>query len=149
MSTAITYRTGTYRSASPESTRERMLPMLDRFSITRVADITHLDEIGIPTMVCYRPDSKTLALGMGSSIDPAQAWVSAVMESVETWHLEYATLPIAATGPARSVGLDYDVRALNLMPNSPVTDRTPLDWVDRHRPADRKPEAGAGRFPLP
>jgi ribosomal protein S12 methylthiotransferase accessory factor len=129
MSTEIMYRTGTYRSASPESTRERMLPMLDRFSITRVADITHLDEIGIPTMVCYRPDSKTLALGMGSSIDPAQAWVSAVMESVETWHLEYATLPIAATGPARSVGLDYDVRALNLMPNSPVTDRTPLDWV--------------------
>jgi ribosomal protein S12 methylthiotransferase accessory factor len=129
VSTEILYRTGTYRSASPESTRERMLPMLDRFSITRVADITHLDEIGIPTMVCYRPDSKTLAMGMGSGIDPAQAWVSAVMESVETWHLEYARLPMAGTGSADAVGLDYDVRALSLTPNSPVTSRTPLDWV--------------------
>jgi ribosomal protein S12 methylthiotransferase accessory factor len=129
MSTGIMYRTGTYRSASPESTRERIRPMLDRFSITRVADITHLDEIGIPTMVCYRPDSKTLAMGLGSGIEPAQAWVSCVMESVETWHLEYARMPMAGTGSARAVGLDYDVRALSLLPNSPVTSRTPLDWV--------------------
>jgi ribosomal protein S12 methylthiotransferase accessory factor len=129
MSTEIMYRTGTYRSASPESTCERIRPMLDRFSITRVADITHLDEIGIPTMVCYRPDSKTLAMGLGSGIEPAQAYVSAVMESVETWHLEYARLPMAGTGSARAVGLDYDVRALSLLPNSPVTSRTPLDWV--------------------
>jgi YcaO-like protein with predicted kinase domain len=129
MSTEILYRTGTYRSASPESTRERIRPMLDRFSITRVADITHLDEIGIPTMVCYRPDSKTLAMGLGSGLEPAQAYVSAVMESVETWHLEYAGLPMAGTGSAHAVGLDYDLRALSLLPNSPVTSRTPLDWV--------------------
>jgi YcaO-like protein with predicted kinase domain len=129
MSTGIRYRTGTYRSASPESTRDRIRPMLDLFSITRVADITDLDEIGLPTMVCYRPDSKTLAVSIGSGIEPAQAFVSAVMESIEIWHLEYVDLPVAETGPARAVGLDYDIRALNLAPNSPVTDRTPLDWV--------------------
>jgi ribosomal protein S12 methylthiotransferase accessory factor len=123
------YRTGTYRSASPEKTRDRIRPMLDRFSITRVADITDLDEIGLPTMVCYRPDSKTLAVSIGTGIEPAQAFVSAVMESIEIWHLEYAELPIAETGPAHAVGLDYDVRALNLTPNSLVTSRTPLDWV--------------------
>ena len=129
MSTGIMYRTGTYRSASPESTRDRIRPMLDRFSITRVADITDLDEIGLPTMVCYRPDAKTLAVSIGTGVEPAQAFVSAVMESIEIWHLEYAELPVAATGPARVVGLDYDVRALNLQPNSLVTERTPLDWV--------------------
>lgn len=129
MSTGIKYRTGTYRSASPESTRDRIRPMLDRFSITRVADITDLDEIGLPTMIAYRPDGKTLAVSIGSGIEPAQAYVSAVMESIETWHLEYSELPVVETGSAREVGLDYDVRALSLTPNSPVTDRTPLDWV--------------------
>jgi YcaO-like protein with predicted kinase domain len=129
MSTGIMYRTGTYRSSPPESTRDRIRPMLDRFSITRVADITDLDEIGLPTMVCYRPDSKTLAVSIGTGIEPAQAFVSAVMESIEIWHLEYVELPLAGTGPANAVGLDYDVRALNLTPNSPVTNRTPLDWV--------------------
>ncbi len=93
------YRTGTYRSASPESTRDRIRPMLDRFSITRVADITDLDEIGLPTMVCYRPDSKTLTVSIGTGIEPAQAFVSAVMEAIEIWHLEYAELPVAETGP--------------------------------------------------
>jgi YcaO-like protein with predicted kinase domain len=129
MSTGIMYRTGTYRSASPESTRDRIRPMLDRFAITRVADITDLDEIGLPTMVCYRPDGKTLAVSIGSGVEPAQAFVSAVMESIEIWHLEYTEFPVAETGPAHAVGLDYDVRALNLVPNSPVTNRTPLDWV--------------------
>jgi YcaO-like protein with predicted kinase domain len=129
MSTAIMYRTGTYRSASPESTRDRIRPMLDRFSITRVADITDLDEIGLPTMVCYRPDSKTITVSIGTGIEPAQAFVSAVMEAIEIWHLEYAELPVAETGPANAVGIGYDVRALSLAPNSPVTSRTPLDWV--------------------
>jgi ribosomal protein S12 methylthiotransferase accessory factor len=123
------YRTGTYRSASPEATRDRIRPLLDHFSITRVADITDLDEIGLPTMVCYRPDSKTLAVSIGTGIEPAQAFVSAVMESIEIWHLEYAGLAVTAVGPACSVGVDYDVRALNLTPSSLVTNRTPLDWV--------------------
>lgn len=129
MSTGIMYRTGTYRTASPESTRDRIRPMLDRFSITRVADITDLDEIGLPTMVCYRPDGKTLAVSIGTGIEPAQAFVSAVMESIEIWHQEYVELPVAESGSANAVGLDYDVRALNLTPNSPVTNRTPLDWA--------------------
>jgi YcaO-like protein with predicted kinase domain len=129
MSTGIKYRTGTYRSASPESTRDRIRPMLDRFSITRVADITDLDEIGLPTMVCYRPDSKTLAVSIGTGLEPAQAFVSAVMENIEIWHLEYAELLIVKSGTAGAVGLDYDVRSLNLVPNSLVTSRTPLDWV--------------------
>src|SRR5579862_843672 len=129
MSTAIMYRTGTYRSASPEATRDRIRPLLDRFAITRVADITDLDEIGLPTMVCYRPDAKTLAVSIGSGVEQAQAFVSAVMESIEIWHLEYASLPVVASGAAHAVGLDYDVRTLNLQPNSLVTNRTPLDWV--------------------
>ena len=129
MSTGITYRTGTYRGASPESTRERIRPLLDRFAITRVADVTDLDEIGLPTMVCYRPDGKSFAVSIGSGIEPAQAFVSAVMESIEAWHLEYVEPPIVEFGSAGSVGIDYDLRALNLAPHSPVTARTPLGWV--------------------
>ena len=60
---------------------------------------------------------------------PAQAYVSAVMESIEIWHLEYAELVVEAIGSACDVGLAYDLRALSLAPNSPVSDRTPLEWV--------------------
>lgn len=129
MTTAIRHRIGTYRSAAPELTQARIRPQLDQFGITRVADITGLDEIGLPTTVCYRPDGRTLVVSIGIGIEAAQSYVSAVMESIEIWHLEYSSLAPVAFGSAEQVSLGYDVRSLNLAPNSLVTQRTPLAWV--------------------
>jgi len=104
-------------------------PMLATFGITRVADVTRLDEIGLPTHVAYRPCSKTLCVSVGTGLGDEQSWVSAVMESIETWHGENDRLPIAARGPARALDIGYDVRDLNLAERSPLTDGTVLDWV--------------------
>jgi YcaO-like protein with predicted kinase domain len=120
---------GTFRTVSATQTRQRVEPMLPLFGITRVADITRLDEIGVPVHVAYRPCGKTLAVSIGIGLDPEQSWVSAAMESIETWHAENDRLEIVARGPARSVAPGYDVCALNLAERSPLTDRTVLDWV--------------------
>jgi YcaO-like protein with predicted kinase domain len=127
--TAITYRTGTFRTASPENTWQWVSPLLSRFLITRVADITDLDEIGLPVQVAYRPAGSTLAVSVGTGLTPEQARVSAVMESIEVWHAENPRLEIETRSPAGDLALAYDVRSLNLLPKSPLTDRVVLDWV--------------------
>ncbi|GLY85236.1 YcaO-like family protein [Actinoallomurus iriomotensis] len=129
MPDTIAYRTGTYRTAGPEETWQRVRPMLPRFGITRVADITRLDDIGLPVHVAYRPAGLTYAVSIGTGTTAAQSRVGAVMESIETWHAENLRLPVAARAPASALDLGYDVRALNLVPRSPLTSAVVLDWV--------------------
>jgi YcaO-like protein with predicted kinase domain len=126
---AIVHRTGTYRTATVEQTWARIRPMLSRFGITRVADITRLDEIGLPVHLAYRPTGHTLAVSVGTGLGPTQSRVSAVMESIEAWHAENPRLEIAVRAPAEGLRLPYDPRALQLTPRSPLTDSVVLDWV--------------------
>jgi ribosomal protein S12 methylthiotransferase accessory factor len=79
--------------------------------------------------VAYRPASLTYAVSLGTGTTVAQSRVSAVMESIETWHAENLCLPIAARATAAALHLDYDVRTLNLAPRSPLTSAVVLDWV--------------------
>jgi YcaO-like protein with predicted kinase domain len=61
----------------------RMRPMFSRFGITRLADVTGLDCIGIPVWMAVRPNSKTLAVSQGKGFTDAAAQASAVMEAAE------------------------------------------------------------------
>ncbi|HUD39674.1 MAG TPA: YcaO-like family protein [Streptosporangiaceae bacterium] len=129
MPQTIAYRVGTYRPADPERTWERVQPVLPKVGISRVADITRLDDIGLPVHVAYRPTSLTYAVSIGTGLTAAQSKVSAVMESIETWHAENLELPIAARAPAAALDLGYDVRSLHLAHRSPLTSSVVLDWV--------------------
>ena len=60
-------------------------PYFDEVGITRVADITGMDRIGIPVYAAIRPDSKSLAVDSGKGITREQAKCSAVMEAIERW----------------------------------------------------------------
>jgi YcaO-like protein with predicted kinase domain len=129
MADSIVYQAGTYRTAIPEETWERVLPMLPRFGITRVADITGLDDIGLPVHVAYRPDGLSYAVSIGTGATQAQSRVSAVMESIEAWHAENLRVPVSARCAASALELGYDVRELNLAARSPLTSNVVLDWV--------------------
>lgn len=129
MPDAIVYRTGTYRAADPAQTWQRVAPMLGRFGITRVADITRLDDIGLPVHAAYRPLGLGYAVSLGTGVTVPHSRVSAVMESIESWHGENLRLPVAARAPAEALNLGYDVRELNLAPRSPLTPAVVLDWV--------------------
>jgi YcaO-like protein with predicted kinase domain len=129
MTEAIAERADAGRAVSPAETWARVRPLLPRFGITRVADVTRLDRIGLPVHLAYRPAGLTYAVTVGSGVTADQSRVGAVMESIETWHAENIELPIAARGPAAALDLGYDLRALNLAGRSPLTEHVVLDWV--------------------
>ena len=60
--------------------------------LTRVANITGLDHLGIPTVVAIRPASSTMVTASGKGLTLAAAMASGVMEAMEIWHAENADL---------------------------------------------------------
>ena len=79
---------GTQRTAAPETTLENIRRVSATVGLTRLADVTGLDRIGIPTVVGYRPNSPTLTVSGGKGFTTIAATVSAGMEAVEIWHAE-------------------------------------------------------------
>lgn len=79
---------GTHRACAPTETLERCQTLARRLGITRLANITGLDSIGLPVFVAVRPNSRSLATAQGKGLDPISAKVSALMESIELWHAE-------------------------------------------------------------
>src|SRR5262249_19284709 len=78
----------------PSETLERARPWMSEMGITRVANVTGLDYIGIPvTMVC-RPNSRSLAVSQGKGLTLDAAKASGLMESIELYHAERITLPL-------------------------------------------------------
>lgn len=62
--------------------------------ITRVANVTGLDYIGVPVVMVTRPNARTLAVSQGKGIDLDHAKASGVMESIESFHGERIRLPL-------------------------------------------------------
>ena len=84
------YKTDTHRAFSPEETLERIAPKMEMAGITRVADITNLDRIGIPVFSSIRPgaDKGAISVYNGKGATPAEARVSAMMEGIERYSAE-------------------------------------------------------------
>src|SRR4051794_16365500 len=76
---------GTHRICAPSETLARTEPLLRALGITRVADITGLDTLGIPVCQAIRPNSRALSVSQGKGLSHAGARASAVMESVEMY----------------------------------------------------------------
>ena len=79
---------GTQRTVPPARTLERIKEVAPLVGLTRLADVTGLDRIGIPVVVGYRPNSPTLTVSGGKGFTTLAATVSAGMEAVEIWHAE-------------------------------------------------------------
>ncbi|MFZ3595054.1 YcaO-like family protein [Streptomyces sp. BH104] len=121
---------GTQRTRPPEETWQAIRPLLPGFGITRVADVTALDDLGIPVAMAIRPLSQTLtpAQGKGATLEAAR--VSAAMEAIEVWHAERAVPSAPVTdASARDLQLPYDVRALELPEGNLVTAGVRMAWL--------------------
>jgi ribosomal protein S12 methylthiotransferase accessory factor len=83
------YLDGTHRVVEPQVTLARVLPLASRFGVTRLANLTGLDTLGIPVAAAYRPNSRSIAVfqGKGTTLEAAKA--SALMEAAEAWHAEH------------------------------------------------------------
>lgn len=121
---------GTHRTRHPGETWDIIAPHLMSFGITRIADVTGLDTLGIPVAMAVRPLAKLLSVSQGKGQTYLLAKVSAAMESIEFWHAEYAYPALAhrqvpAAGLALTYQLDDVVNVASLL-----NDATPLDWVN-------------------
>ena len=90
---AKTYRAGTHRAQAPEDTFRLIRPYLARAGVTRIADVTGLDYVGVPTTLALRPNAPTMACSSGKGLTLDQAYVSGAMEAFELHAAETATLP--------------------------------------------------------
>jgi YcaO-like protein with predicted kinase domain len=87
-------RRGTHRSASLNETLDRVLHLAPVMGITRVANVTGLDSVGVPVVMVCRPNSRSVAVSQGKGIDLASARASGLMETAELYHAETITLPL-------------------------------------------------------
>ena len=105
-------RDGTHRAASLAATWKRFSPAAEHAGITRIAELTGLDTLGIPVWAAVRPMGKSLSTQQGKGISREAARISALMESLETWTAENIALP-AIRASAKSLGpRAVDVRRL-------------------------------------
>lgn len=121
---------GTHRLLSPESTWAAIERLLETAGISRVADLTGLDDIGISTAQAVRPASMMLSTSQGKASTLIAAKVSAVMESMESWHSENVEPDLLATSAHELIDeLTYDPAQLAQAPGSLYHPHAKLDWV--------------------
>lgn len=80
----------THRAIAPEETIKNVESKLRVAGVTRVAEITHLDRVGIPVYSAIRPDAAEGAVSIyaGKGATKTQAKASAMMESFERYSAE-------------------------------------------------------------
>ena len=143
--TAKSYRVGTHRVRTPEETWGRIATQLRHFGITRMADLTRLDVLGIPVYQAVRPASRNLSVAQGKGSDPLAARVSAAMEAIELWHAEdlahRVTRRDSLSRVSRDGGLDLALLPWRYDP-APLADWTP-EWIELE--ALGAPPAGRAR----
>lgn len=130
--TVKTYRVGMHRSSRPEETRARIWPLLRPLGITRVANITGLDCIGIPVMAAYRPNARSLSVAQGKGCSAVAAEVSAAMESIEFHHAEHVTRPLVV-GSWNQLRFSLPLLPIDLLPRSAVGRFHPdlkIHWIE-------------------
>jgi len=100
-----------------------------QLGITRIADVTGLDRIGIPVYAAIRPNARSLAVSQGKGIDHDAARTSALMESIEHWHAEHIHKP-TRHAPLYVLG-DLAMPISNLHGLSPAfSEAMAIDWIE-------------------
>ncbi len=113
-----TYNNETQRASPLEETLARIEPLVPAAGITRVADITSLDRIGIPVFSCIRPTAMDGAItvynGKGATVEESR--ISAIMEGIERYSSEMhdRSLPMATYQEMFARGRTIDPRDLIL-----------------------------------
>lgn len=102
--------------------------------MSRLADVTGLDRIGMPVWQSVRAWGRSLSVHQGKGLDPASAQLGACMEAIECSHAEAWSAPLrhcalAALPPnERAPAADDFARR-----RGAVADSQPLDWVAADR----------------
>lgn len=82
---SLKYHEGSQRVYDEGTTLHKTKDQLKKIGVTRIADITHLDRVGIPVYSAIRPSAAKGAISVysGKGVTPPQAKISAMMEGFE------------------------------------------------------------------
>ncbi len=138
----IKYLEGTQRVLDPETTLARTTKLLPTIGVTRIANITDLDRVGIPVFSAIRPSAAAGAISIysGKGTTETNARISAIMESFERCLAEQPEVSINLHGiPLNSEKVVDTYESLceshpTLYPDvlllpQPVSEFTSLEWV--------------------
>ena len=100
--------------------------------ITRVADVTGLDHVGIPVVMVCRPNSRSLAVAQGKGVSLAAAKASGLMESIEQHHAERVARPVelATHDEIRRRHAVVDVDQLPRCSTSQFHEHLRIPWIE-------------------
>lgn len=70
-----------------------LLPLCRRARITRIADLTGLDRIGLPVIQAIRPAALSEVTSLGRGMSKTSAAIGAIMESLERFYAEAIPTP--------------------------------------------------------
>ena len=135
MTEKLTYFKGTHRVIAPKKTIEINEDKLKTAGITRIADITDLDRVGLPIYTAIRPTAEDGAVSIygGKGISKDHAKASAMMEGFERYSAEKQDSDdtvIANLDEIAKKGNYIDPKSLNLGQNLEKQDLSEfkLEW---------------------
>lgn len=125
------YMQGTHRLRAPAETMRAYAGWMPSLGITRLANVTGLDFVGIPVFMAVRPNARSLTVSQGKGVDADAARVSALMESIELWHAEHIDAPLRHESFAalRRVARVVQVERLPLARGRAVDPSAPTEWI--------------------
>lgn len=126
------WHVGSQRVYEPERTWQNIAPLMPSLGITRVANVTGLDRIGIPVVVVCRPNSRSLAVAQGKGPTFEAARVSGVMESIEFHHAERIDAPLRLA-TSREMQARYKLVNLSKLPQlsiSTFNQHQRIHWIE-------------------
>lgn len=125
------YTAGTHRTRSPEETVAAFRGLMPRLGITRLADVTGLDVVGLPVVQAIRPNARSVSVAQGKGLDRAAATASALMEAIEAWHGERPAVTLRweqARALRREGDEVVDLEGLPRRAGATVRDDVPMLW---------------------
>jgi len=141
----VKYLEGTQRVFDPETTLANTTKLLPKIGVTRIANITDLDRVGIPVFSAIRPSAAAGAINIysGKGISETNARISAIMESFERCLAEQPEVSINLSGVklnTQRINGTYESLCESyptLYPDAlllpqPVGEQTSLEWVMGH-----------------
>lgn len=135
------FRAGTHRLHPPEETIARTQPLLAPLGITRVANITGLDRIGIPVVMVARPNARSVSVAQGKGLTLAAAKASGIMEAIEGYHSEHVLLPLkqASYEELRYTHRMLDPALLPRLSSGAFHAHRPITWIEGFDLIQREP----------
>lgn len=121
-----------HRAVDPAVTLARVQSLLRPMGITRIANITGLDHVGLPVVNVVRPNARSNAVSQGKGLDLDAAKASGVMEAIETYCAEHILRPLKLASAAEMARrhLLPDLTALPRPSGSRFDEGAPILWIE-------------------